>query len=261
MTFQQKIKTTIGNDVYEKLEKEANIEVSLALKMPLKDQYGQDKYYRTRFLIPLIIPECELFEQKNLKISPADIVNILFRCKMLFAVKTEDEYRRRVGAVSWVDEYDFAVPWTKKNNGVDSLIDEYLDRLETFQKERTLIAEINSFHVDSAPQQVFFDQLFQKLNFPFSWYLDEGQFIDKHKILEPGLRKYDLDDAKRFFCSPSLGYTTFGSLTYCYRYAFAWLKTFLCILKISGFLTPGQIDFGQSGVEIMAPTFPVFRYK
>ena len=258
MTFQQKIRTTVGNDVYEKLEKEANNEVSLALKMPLKDQYGQDKYYRTRFLIPLIIPECELFEQKGLKISPLDIVNILFRCKLLFAVQTKDEYAKRADAGSWIDRYDFGVGWTKKSNAVDSIINEYLDRLEASEKERTLIVEINSFHANHAIQQTFFDQLFQKLSLPFNCYLEENQLIDKYKILEPGLREYELEDAKRFFCSPSIGFTTFGSSTYCFWYASAWLRTFLSILKISGFLTPGQIEFGASGVEIMAPTYPVF---
>lgn len=256
MTFQQELKTIIGEDIYAKLEKEANIEVSLALKMPLKDQDGRDKYYQTRFLIPLMISECELFEQKGLKVSPEDITNVLFRCKMLFAVKSEDEYQQRVG-VSIIDESKFAIPWAKKSDGIDSLIDEYLDKLETLQKERTLIAEINSFHSDSAIQQVFFGQLFGKLDFPYSCYLDEAQLIDKHKILEPGLSKYDLNEAEKFFCAPSLGFTTFGSSTYCRWYASAWLRTFLCLLKISGFLAPGQIEFGQSGVEIMPPTYPV----
>lgn len=258
MSFQQKIKETIGNDIFRKLEKEADIEVSLALKMPLKDQYGNKKFYQTRFLISQIIPECELFEQKELKISPIDIVNILFRCKMLFAVKTKDEYSRRVYAVSYVDENNFVIPWNKKNEGFDSLLDEYFDRLEAFQQKRTLIAKISSFHADFANQQTFFDQLFLKLNFQFSCYIDENQLFEQYKILEPYFAKDDVENTKRFFSSPSLGFTTFGSYNYCYWYASAWLRIFLNLLKISGFITPGQILFGESEVEILAPTFPVF---
>lgn len=258
MTFQQRLKKRIGNDIYAKLEKEADNEVSLALKMPLKYEDGRDRYYQPRDLIPLMISECELFEQKDLTVSPADIKNVLFRCKLLCAVKTtEAEYLQRVGA-SLMDEYRFAIPWAKKSDGINSLVDEYLDKLESLQKERTLIAEINSFDSNPAGLQVFFDQLFEKLDFPFSCYIDEAQLIEKHKKLESGLREYNSAEAKKYFCAPSIGFTTFGSSTYCFWYASVWLRTFLCLLKISGFLNPGQMDFGQSGVEIMPPTYPVF---
>ena len=257
MTFQQKLKKKIGEEIYAKLDKEANKEVSLALKMPLKYEEGRNRYYQPRHLIPLMIEECELFEEKGLKISPADITNVLFRCKLLFAVKTENEYQQRVGA-HLMDEYYFSIPWDKRSNDVDSLIDEYLDKLDSLQKERTLIVTINSFNTDYANQQVFFDQLFKKLEFPFSCYLDDALLIEKHKILEPHLAKYDLNYAKKFFCAPSLGFTTFGSSTYCFWCASAWLRTFLCLLKISGFLYPGQMDFGGWNEKFDPPTYPVF---
>jgi hypothetical protein len=109
-----------------------------------------------------------------------------------------------------------------------------------------------------AVQQNFFDQLFLKINTQFTCYLDENKLIEKYKLLEPGLREYELKEATRYFSSPSIGFTCFGSSTYCRWYAYAWLRTFLCLLKISGFITPAQIEFGSSGVEIMAPTHPVF---
>ena len=150
----------------------------------------------------------------------------------------------------------------KKRDGIDSLSDEYLDRLGTFQKERTLISEINSFHSDSArgdstKQQAFFDQLFDKLKVSFSCYLDETKLIEKYKVLKPGLTEYKLDEAKKYFCAPSFGFTTSGSQTYCRCYASAWLRTFLGLLKIAGFLAPGQMDFSP-GVGITPPTHPVF---
>ena len=186
MTFQKEIKQTIGNDVYEKLDNEAKMEVSLALKMPLQDQYGQDKYYRTRFFIPKILPEYELFEEKGLTISPADIVNVLFKCKMLFVVDSEDEYKRRVDGVSFVDENHFVVPWNKKSNGLDSLINEYLDRLRGFLSEKTLIVEINSFYEHSSNHQEFFDSLFKTLGYPFAAYIVESKLIENHKKRESG---------------------------------------------------------------------------
>jgi hypothetical protein len=258
MTFQQKIRKRIGDDIYAKLDKEANNEVSLALKMPLKYEDERDRYYQLRNLIPVMISECELFEKKELRVSPADIINVLFRCKLLFAVKTDKEYLKRAPGGPLMDETSFFIPWNKKSDGIVSLIDEYLDKLESLQKERTLISEINSFNSDSASLQVFFDQLFEKLKFPFSCYVDEAQLIDKHKKLESGLKEYSLDEAKKYFCAPSLGFTTLGTSTYCFWHASAWLRTFLCLLKISGFLHPGQIDFGVSGAGINPPLYPVF---
>ena len=260
MAFKQKIIELIGLQIYDKLDKEANNEVSLALKMPLKYDDGRDQYYRMRPLIALMIPECKLFEEKGLKVSPADISNVLFRCKMMFAVDDEQAYVQRVG-IHLLDDFYFNIPWDKKSNGVDSLIDEYLDNLENLQKQRTLIVEINSFNSDSAnqaKQQAFFEQLFGELGFAFSCYLDETQFIDKYRSLRPGLTNYDLESAKKFFCAPSLGFTTFGSSTYCFWYASAWLRTFLCLLKIAGFLFRGQIDFGGWEVKLIPPTYPVF---
>jgi hypothetical protein len=258
MTFQQKIKKVIGNEIYKKLENEANNEVSLALKMPLKDKNGQDNYYRQRFILPLLLSECDLFERKGLKISPIDLINVLFKCKMIFAVNIENEYRRRVGGGSYISENDFVVPWNKKSQGIDALIDEYLDRLETFQSNRTLLVNINSFNDDSSNSQGFIDQLFQKLNFPFVAFIEESQLIEKLKKIKPSQRKYELEDAKNFFYAPSIGFTIIGSSNYCRWYSSAWLRTFLCLLKIAGFLYPGQIDFGHSGIEIIAPTIPVF---
>ncbi len=259
MSFKTEIITLVGEETYIKLEREAEKEVACALRMPLVDEYRSPKYYRMRYIIPEIIDICSLFEEKGMKISPADIVEVLFRCKLLFAVPSEDEYRQRAGGVSHVDENNFAVPWSEKGRGVDNLIEIYLDRLQAFQQEKTLIVEINSFDsLGPANPQTFLDALFQKLNLPFLCYIDQTNLRRKHRNLESGLRRYTIKDAKRFFCFPSLGFKTFGSSLYCRLYADTYLRTFLNMLRIASFLNPGQVDFGHSNIEIIAPTSPVF---
>jgi hypothetical protein len=49
-----------------------------------------------------------------------------------------------------------------------------------------------------------------------------------------------------------------GSYTYVYFYGSAWLRTLLNLLRIGSFGHPGQIDFGQSGVPLIAPLGPGF---
>jgi len=56
---------------------------------------GKLEYYRRKFLLPDEYELYSLFEKKNLKITPDDLVNILFRCRMLIECDTYMEYRQR----------------------------------------------------------------------------------------------------------------------------------------------------------------------
>ncbi len=96
MSFLETVKGKIGSELYSRLEKEAEKEIAAAIQMPLKDQYGQDQYYRPRFFqLTNLLNECQRFEKLGLKISPADVISILFKCKLLFAAQSEDEYADR----------------------------------------------------------------------------------------------------------------------------------------------------------------------
>ena len=51
MNYLDTIKNQIGHDRFERLEKEADKELSLALNTQLKKQFGDKQYYRKRILI------------------------------------------------------------------------------------------------------------------------------------------------------------------------------------------------------------------
>jgi hypothetical protein len=256
------LKQKIGEGIYDILEKEADIEVGLAKSMPLQDQYRQDRWYQQRYLTPTLLSECDHFQRLGLNFTPMDVVNILFRCKLAFAVQTEEEYRRRcIG--SFVDDWKFIIQWSEKSKGIDIVIDEYLNRMGNFIGEKTLIAEISHFDSyssdpsDTGPTN-FFEELFRKLGFPFVAYFDGDQLIEKHKKAEPGLRAYSLAEAKKYFHSPAIGFTATGTDVYAHLYASGWLRTFLNMLRIAGFIYRPQIDFGRTGIEFMPPITPVF---
>lgn len=258
---QESLKQKVGSEIYLSLEREAEKEVALALAMPLIDKYRQDKYYRQRSFIGGLVDESKIFQEKKIKISPLDVINILFRCKLLFATKSEDEYMKRTGGGSYVDEFQFMAKWSERSNNVGTVINQYFKRLEDSLKERTLITQICEFHscFSSTDPQQFFEDLFKKLEAPFVCFFEGEHLVEKHKKVQPGLvMPYNQSEAKRFFGAPSIGFTLFGSEIYCYRYASAWLRTFLNILRISGFVYPPQIDFGSSGVQFMAPISSVF---
>ncbi len=71
------------------------------------------------------------------------------------------------------------------------------------------------------------------------------------------LMRIRIDDAKKFFSAPSLGYTTVGTENYCFWHGTVWLRTFLNVLRIASFTNPGQIDFFLDA-KMEPPTFPVF---
>ncbi|MCX6902258.1 MAG: hypothetical protein NTW03_02005 [Verrucomicrobia bacterium] len=252
MSFLGTVKGKIGSEIYSRLQNEAEKEVAIAMQMPLRNQYGDEQYYQPRFVLAELLPECRRFEELGLKISPVDIVNILFKCKMLLAAKSEDEYMKRIGG-----GMRNVGLWRDKTIGALGLIIEHhFERLGASLEARILLAEVNSFaelnpNAGAKGHQKYFEDLFAKLDVPLVAFFDDGHLIEKHQRAEPGLREYDEKKAKDYFCSPSIGFRTTGSELYCYWYSVAWLRTFLNVLRIAGFVHPGQIDFCHAGVEFM----------
>jgi hypothetical protein len=258
MTTLDVLKARIGKTSFSHLENEAEKEVGLAMQMPLLGENREQKFYEQRPLIGDLLDECEFFEKIGLKISPTDVVKILFRCKLLFAVRNEQEYSQRRGSVSLFDEFVAVAQWSDRSDNVEVLVDRYLTQLEARIAERTLLTHIDSFRSarpEDSPQQ-FFNDLFTTL-FPFVCFFDGDHLIEEHKHVEPGLRSYDRDGARRFFCAPSIGFKVSGSREYCFWYSSIWLRTFLNVLRIASYLHPGQRDFGRD-VKMTAPTYPVF---
>ena len=231
------------------------------MTLELVDKYRQERWYQQRFLFSDLIKECELFQRLGLKFSPLDVVNVLFRCKLAFALATEKEYDRRTPGVSYRDEYNFVINWADKANGIDAVIDQYLERIDAFIEEKTLLSGMSEFDARTIDPKVsvtsFFEGLFTKISAPFVIFLEDDQIVAKHKTAEPNLISYSEAEAKRYFCSPSLGFRTIGSSVYAQLYASAWLRTFFNMLRIGAFIYRPQIDFGMK-VEFSAPTFPTF---
>src|SRR5260370_19893501 len=150
MPFLDTIKGRIGREAFSRIEEEAEREVAIAIKMALVDNYQQEQFYTQRFLLGDLLSECELFEKTELKILPTDIVNILFRCKLLFAAKTEDEYSHRAGGAFPMNSRALIVRWAEKSERINAVIDRHVDQLQAEIAQRTLLTRIRSF--DSAPE-------------------------------------------------------------------------------------------------------------
>lgn len=245
MTFEE-LKEKIGPVSFAKLAKEAEKEVALSLQMDLLDEYGKKKYYRQRSLLSELLEDMELFEKLEIKILPVEVIDILFRCKLIFAVKSFEEYEQRAGS-TYFHGYDFIVPWSDKSKEVEVVIDESFKRRMFSVGIRTIITEINEFDSQSDNLQEFFDKLFTRLNLPFVGLINREYIIEKYKIPE--------DFA--LFNVPAIGYSVSGSETYTYYYAMAHLRTFLNLLRIIGFVNSPQADFGQENIKVMAPVAPV----
>jgi hypothetical protein len=152
------------------------------------------------------------------------------------------------------------VRWSEKTHHADVLIERHITQLEGGIAERTMLTHVSSFSAldGDTSLQAFFEKLFASTGLPFFCFFDGDQLIEKHKQFEPGLISYDLGRAKEFFSAPSIGFRCTGSRDYCFWHSAMWLRTFLNLLRIGGYIHPGQIEFGQSGVQMAAPTFPVF---
>ena len=169
----EKLKTEIGEDLYSLLDKEANKEVALALQMPLLDEYKQEKYYHRRWLLEELLKEFEIFEQKGLKITPLDVVNVLFESKLLFASQTDEEFIQRSGGGLRLNDPTFSFDWREKQYAIEIVINEHFKRLGHSIQTKTLISEISNFEAtsfgfgDEISPTDFFDNLFKKMDLPF----------------------------------------------------------------------------------------------
>jgi len=202
MSFHDTIKTGIKAECHAHIEQESEREVTLAMQKPLRDKYGTDQYHSPRLLLREFQADCEHFEKARLRVLPADLVDIHFGCKLLRATKSEQEYKQRGGGSSGFGIRPNLPTWTDKAVPLDSLLNQYVDGLEVDIRERTLITYISSFNSrpeEAVLQQGFFEDLFSALGVPLVVFLDGDHLIEKHKLLEPGLRIYDRAAAKRFF--------------------------------------------------------------
>ena len=75
MSYVNTIRGQIGQDRFERLEKEADKELALALQAPLTDRYGNKQYYRKRLLIGDLFPDCHFFDEKGLGILKGSGMN------------------------------------------------------------------------------------------------------------------------------------------------------------------------------------------
>jgi hypothetical protein len=259
MTLIEIIKAKIGIEVYAQLEKEADKEVKLAMGMPLVDQYHQENFYKQRSLLGELRSAAEAFEKAGLRILPVDIINVLFKCKLLFASKSEHEYRQRGGGPYFFDDHFSNVRWAERSEKVDVVAERHISQLETAVWERTLVTTVNSFTFlkEDANVQIGFDELFAKLALPFVAFFDDTLLVEKHKKWEPGIPDYRPNEAQQFFCAPSIGFTTSGSREYCFWTSVVWLRTFLNLLRIASYIYPGQRDLGID-VQMKPPRVPVF---
>jgi hypothetical protein len=255
------IKKVAGGEAHRHIEREAEKEVALSMRMPLLDKYHQTTYYALRRLLGEFLSEFESFEKAGLKVSPLELVTIIFKCKLLFACKTEQEFGQRCGGLYPLGvDSALIVRWSERIESADVLIARHIAGLEAGIRERTMVSHISSV-ASTGPDpnpQTGFQALLTALGFPFVCFFDGDHLIQKHRELEPGLRSYDQERATRFFSAPSIGFRASGSKDYCFWYSTTWLRTFLNLLRIASYIHPGQVDFGMDNVQMTAPTFPVF---
>jgi hypothetical protein len=177
----------------------------------------------------------------------------------LRAAKSEPEFQQRGGRPAFFENRAIVPHWIDKELPLDTLEDHFVSGLETDIQERTLISALNSLNPDRAGsplQQPFFEDLFRTLNIPLVSFVGD-ELVDSHKQREPALKTYDLETAKKFFSAPSLGCTLVGTESYCFWNGVVWLRTFLNMLRIAGFINPGQTDFFLDA-KMEPPTFPTF---
>ncbi len=250
---------SIGEEIFSNLESVAETEVALAMQMPLLDEWRKEKYYRRRSLLTDLLDTFKEFESKSLKITPLDIVNICFKAKLLKACNTEQEFIQRSDGRSFFEEPPFIFTWKEKEESIENIIEKHILSLEKTIIKRAVVVEVSElrdFDTEKTRSE-FFDEFFARFDPAYRAYIDFDptkrlvRFNKAYSDLYPGVNPNSISH-----CPMAFSYEAEGSWTYVYFIGSARLRAMLNVLRIAAFLYPGQVDFGTSGVEIMAPSSP-----
>lgn len=257
MSYLNYIRDKLGNDIYWKLEEQADIEVGLAMKMELLYDDRKDNYYNSRFLLPELLQEYKTMIEIWLTISPQDIVNILFKCK-LFKIANQSEYRQRNWWWSYVDEIRFCISNNEKDKKLDDLIIKYFDRQKEFLSDKILITRLDGL-ANTSNASKFLDKLFENDFLPFTSFihvdwLNEKYFDISEKDYDDPYKKID-----EYFQSPSIWCHVSWSSLHCHYMWSVYMRTLLQLIKISWYINCWQIEFGRD-IRINAPIWSVFLW-
>lgn len=233
----EKIKETLGVEVYEEIEKIVKWEIGIAKDFVLEIE-RLPQYYRSRFLLPDFVHLYEIFEEKWLEITPDDFFTILFKCRMLSICKSNEEYYRRTWVSSYFEDHKFINLWQSKDKWYEESVEQCLQEIYKMLEKRTLMTQISLVkNFDKIKNSInlkeFLESIMAVLWLPYS-------FVENEKWIY-------------------VGFTCFWSHTRCYWFSCQLLRTFMSVLKIAAFRYPVQIDVWEKGIEILPTTSPVFR--
>ncbi len=254
MDFYKQLIERIGDENFRDFLEYADKEVARAKSFLLNNKNSKKLYFYPSYYNQFVELSW-LLEERELRVAPSDIVYTLFNCKMLFAVRSKEEYLRAIGGTDY-EEPRFFIPWDEKVGGFENVMSKYLDRLGDSIRDRTMVIRISSFIGDKKEVQEFFDHLFIDLKWPYSAYIDDVKIKELHG---QELEYMGGEDRSKFFDSPSIGFTCFDS-TYFFAYwsCLAYLRTFVNLLKIASFLAPESLSFCELELMVTPPKNPRF---
>ena len=255
-SFFQEIKAKTSNATWKKLEAIANREVGLALRAEIfiDPSYARSKYHRLSYFFPDIFNLYSHFYISNVGVSPWEIINILFRCKLIRIVKSQGEFDARTGGGgSFVDSSDFRLTMQDAEKEYADLITERFEILKKQTEnegEKAVIVAIWNFDCYSEGMEGF--TLEMEKRFPgFHFLFTSQQLVDFQKRFDIGmpLSNYTPENARQYLMSLmgnffAIAYVGKGGDDYVSRYALPVIKMLCDFFRIFGFIYPYQRDSG-----------------
>src|SRR5207237_6278773 len=120
------------------------------------------QYHRRKTDIPKLFPDCDFFDTTGLRVLPMDLIDAMFRAKLLFACQEKECFYQRSGEGSGAISI-----WHHKPATFNDALELYFEWIKNLVKERTLLTQLSSFigprkgkNQDNGAVQTFFEQLF-----------------------------------------------------------------------------------------------------
>lgn len=250
------LRSKVKKSIWLRLEALANKEVGKArfADVRIDPSYSRSKYHSIAYMFPDTVGMYAYFYGKQLKVTPWDVFNVLFRCKLAQIVGSPDEFDVRSGGGSlFSDGCSFAPTVADMKKPYDTYL---IERLETLQvsadsgDDKAVIVPVWNFDCFTRDIDNFADEMEKR--FPgFLFLFTNARLVKLQKHLDRGMPKahYNVKEARRLLLDLSgkvfgIAYVGQGTDDYVTRYGMVTLKVICDLFRIFGFIYPYQRDSG-----------------
>lgn len=248
----EELQKAVTEEHWNTLKKTSDKLVATALKFELKDRWGKDRYFRPD-LSDFKSTHQDIythFHEQSIGLAPEDIIYPMFQVGIYVAVDRDWAKYKQLGATNALSP---DVIHSNKSESHDVLLNmKLLERLRSTQEIYAFIVPLWNYQNYTDGIEDFEASLQSHLPKEIQIVLTDTSSERVKKIFEgtPFEQQINFANAIEFLSCPSIVFVGKGSPHLIYQKSCTSLRILCDLLRIAGFLNPGQISSDVDGMKI-----------